>query len=494
MDYISTRNSKVSQSASESIVKGISVDGGLFVPSSFPNITVDELASLEEKSYKERAAYVISKFLTEYTYEELLELTSKAYSKFDSEDTAPLVKIDEGSFVMELWHGPTCAFKDMALTLLPHLMTASRLKVGAKNKTLILVATSGDTGKAALEGFSDVEGTEIIVFYPNDGVSDMQKLQMATQEGKNVHVAAIEGNFDDAQSGVKKIFANDQVNAKLLELGYKLSSANSINWGRLVPQIAYYISAYVDLVSSEEIKMGDKVNFCVPSGNFGNILAAYYAKRMGLPVNKLICASNENNVLTDFMNTGVYDINREFYKTTSPSMDILISSNLERLLFEMFDRDDSKINDLMNKLKTEGKYSIDKSLIEKNGFVGGCCNVEDTKETIANVFEEYGYLLDTHTAVAMNVYSNYVVATEDYTPTVIVSTASPYKFPCDVLEAITGKYEEDAFEAGKKLVFESALDMPESIAKLKEKKVLHKDVIKVEDMANTVIKYCGGND
>lgn len=494
MDYISTRNKEVSQSASESIVKGISVDGGLFVPSSFPNITIDELASLEEKSYKERAAYVISKFLTEYTYEELLELTTKAYSKFDSEETAPLVKIDEGSFVMELWHGPTCAFKDMALTLLPHLMTASRLKVGAKDKTLILVATSGDTGKAALEGFSDVEGTEIIVFYPNDGVSDMQKLQMATQEGKNVHVAAIEGNFDDAQSGVKKIFADKEVNDKLLELGYKLSSANSINWGRLVPQIAYYISAYVDLVSSEEIAMGDKVNFCVPSGNFGNILAAYYAKRMGLPVNKLICASNENNVLTDFMNTGVYDINREFYKTTSPSMDILISSNLERLLFELFDRDDSKINELMNKLKTEGKYSIDKSLIEKNGFVGGCCNVEDTKETIANVFDEYGYLLDTHTAVAMNVYSNYVVATEDYTPTVVVSTASPYKFPCDVLEAITGKYEEDAFEAGKKLVLESALQMPESIAKLKEKKVLHKDVIKVEDMANTVIKYCGGKN
>ncbi len=494
MDYISTRNKEVSQSASESIVKGISVDGGLFVPSSFPNITIDELASLEEKSYKERAAYVISKFLTEYTYEELLELTTKAYSKFDSEETAPLVKIDEGSFVMELWHGPTCAFKDMALTLLPHLMTASRLKVGAKDKTLILVATSGDTGKAALEGFSDVEGTEIIVFYPNDGVSDMQKLQMATQEGKNVHVAAIEGNFDDAQSGVKRIFADKEVNDKLLELGYKLSSANSINWGRLVPQIAYYISAYVDLVSSEEIAMGDKVNFCVPSGNFGNILAAYYAKRMGLPVNKLICASNENNVLTDFMNTGVYDINREFYKTTSPSMDILISSNLERLLFELFDRDDSKINELMNKLKTEGKYSIDKSLIEKNGFVGGCCNVEDTKETIANVFDEYGYLLDTHTAVAMNVYSNYVVATEDYTPTVVVSTASPYKFPCDVLEAITGKYEEDAFEAGKKLVLESALQMPESIAKLKEKKVLHKDVIKVEDMANTVIKYCGGKN
>ena len=493
MDYISTRNSKVSVSASESIVKGISKDGGLFVPSSFPTITLDEIASLQDKSYKERAAYIIGKYLTEFTYEELLSLTTKAYSKFDSEETAPLVKLDEGTFVMELWHGPTCAFKDMALTLLPHLMTSSREKVGAKDKTLILVATSGDTGKAALEGFSDVDGTEIIVFYPNDGVSDMQKLQMATQEGKNVHVAAIEGNFDDAQSGVKKIFANDDVNEELKKLGYKLSSANSINWGRLVPQIAYYISSYVDLVASEEIELGDKVNFCVPSGNFGNILACYYAKRMGLPVNKLICASNENNVLTDFMNTGVYDINREFYKTTSPSMDILISSNLERLLFEMFDRDDKKINNLMQQLKEEGKYSIDKSLIEKNSFVGGCCDVEDTKDTIDNIFDEYGYLLDTHTAVAMNVYSSYVLASNDETPTVIVSTASPYKFPCDVLEAITGQYVDDAFVAGKKLQLESATEMPESIAKLKEKKVLHKDIIKVNEMANTVIKYCGGD-
>lgn len=492
MNYISTRDSKVSVSASESIVKGISKDGGLFVPSSFPIITLDEIASLLDKSYKERSAYIINKYLTEYTYDELLDLTSKAYSKFDSEETAPLVKLDDGTFVMELWHGPTCAFKDMALTLLPYLMTASRDKVGATEKTLILVATSGDTGKAALEGFSDVDGTEIIVFYPSDGVSDMQKLQMATQEGKNVHVAAIKGNFDDAQSGVKKIFADSKVNDELLKLGYKLSSANSINWGRLVPQISYYISAYCDLVASDEINLGDKVNFCVPSGNFGNILAGYYAKRMGLPVNKLICASNENNVLTDFMNTGVYDINRDFYKTTSPSMDILISSNLERLLFELFDRDDEKIRDLMDKLKNGGKYSIDKNLIDKNDFTGGCCNVEDTSDTISNVFDEYGYLLDTHTAVAMNVYTNYVVATGDETPTVIVSTASPYKFPCDVYEAIEGKYIDDAFTAAKKLQVASATEMPESIVKLKEKEVLHKDVIEKDDMASTVIKYCGG--
>lgn len=494
MNYISTRNSKVGVTASESIVKGISVDGGLFVPSSFPSITIDELASLQDKSYTERSAYILNKYLTEYTYEELLQLTSQAYAKFDSEDTAPLVKIDEGVYVMELWHGPTCAFKDIALTLLPYLMTASRKKVGATDKTLILVATSGDTGKAALEGFSDVDGTEIIVFYPNEGVSDMQKLQMATQEGKNVHVAAIEGNFDDAQSGVKKIFADTDTNEKLAKLGYKLSSANSINWGRLVPQIAYYISSYVDLVASGEIELGDKVNFTVPSGNFGNILAGYYAKRMGLPINKLICASNENNVLTDFMNTGVYDINREFYKTTSPSMDILISSNLERLLFELFDRDDAKIVDLMDKLKKDGKYSIDKSLIERNDFVGGCCNVEDTNDTIANVFDEYGYVLDTHTAVAVNVYTNYVAGTGDETPTVIVSTASPYKFPCDVYEAIEGEFIEDAFVAAKKLHEASATDIPESIAKLKEKKVLHKDVIKKADMAQTVIKYCGGED
>lgn len=492
MNYISTRNSKVSVSASESIVKGISIDGGLFVPSSFPTITLDELASLEEKSYKERSAYIINKYLTEFTYEELLALTEKAYSKFDSEDTAPIVKLDDGVFVMELWHGPTCAFKDMALTLLPYLMTASRNKVGAVDKTLILVATSGDTGKAALEGFSDVDGTEIIVFYPNEGVSDMQKLQMATQEGGNVHVAAIEGNFDDAQSEVKKIFQDKAVNDKLAEAGFRLSSANSINWGRLVPQIAYYFSAYIDLVASDEIRLGDKINFCVPSGNFGNILAGYYAKRMGLPVNKLICASNENNVLTDFMNTGEYDINRDFYKTTSPSMDILVSSNLERLLFELFDRDDAKIKDLMDKLAKDGKYSIDKLKIEQNDFVGGCCNVEETEETISNVFDEYGYLLDTHTAVAVNVNTNYVAATGDDTPTVIVSTASPYKFPCEVYEAINGKFIEDAFTAARKLQEASATDMPESIATLKDKKVLHKDVIEKDEMAKKVIEYCGG--
>ena len=342
MQYVSTREKSTIVSSAEAIVKGLSEDGGLFVPSEFPSISSKELEQMTDMEYSERAAFVLSKFLSDFTLEELNDYTKKAYSRFYGDDPCPLVAIDDKTYILELWHGPTCAFKDMALTLLPHLMVASRKKVGEKNKTLILVATSGDTGKAALEGFKDVEGCEIIVFYPSEGVSDMQKLQMQTQTGNNVYVCAIKGNFDDAQSAVKVIFNDENVKAQLLEQGYKLSSANSINWGRLVPQIAYYVSSYVDLLASNEIKMGEKINFCVPSGNFGNILAGYYAMRMGVPIGKLICASNKNRVLTDFFASGKYDTNREFYKTMSPSMDILISSNLERLLFEISGREDRK--------------------------------------------------------------------------------------------------------------------------------------------------------
>lgn len=492
MQFLSTRAKDTKVSASEAIVKGLSDDGGLFVPESFPSITAEELIKMQDMYYSERSAYVLAKFLSDFTYEELCEYTKKAYSRFYGDDPCPLVAIDEQTYILELWHGPTCAFKDMALTLLPHLMTASRKKVGENSKTLILVATSGDTGKAALEGFRDVEGCEIIVFYPSEGVSDMQKLQMMTQEGENVYVCAIEGNFDDAQSAVKTIFNDDNVKKMLLEKGYKLSSANSINWGRLVPQIAYYVSSYVDLLSSGEINMGDKINFTVPSGNFGNILAGYYAMQMGVPINKLICASNMNNVLTDFFNTGKYDINREFHKTMSPSMDILISSNLERLLFEISGRDDKYVASLMNDLKTKGYYELDYDKL-RNGapnFIGGSCSEDDTLDAISNFYETEDYLLDPHTAVAVGVYSNYVAETNDETKTVIVSTASPYKFPADVYFALSEKdLSDDAINASRKLESYTGVEIPEPLVGLESRVVRFKDVVKKENIVNAVLDH-----
>ncbi len=463
MDYISTRNKNLSTSCVSAIVNGISKDGGLFVPSSFPMISNGEIEKLIELDYPERAAYILEKFLTpDFSYEELLSYTQEAYSRFDG-DPCPVVKLDDQTFVMELWHGPTSAFKDMALTVLPHLLAASRKKLGETGHTLILVATSGDTGKAALEGFKDVEGTDVIVFYPSDGVSPMQKMQMMTQEGDNVYVCGIKGNFDDAQNAVKRIFADNEIALKLKELGYKLSSANSINWGRLAPQIAYYISSYCDLVSAEEIENGDKVNFVVPSGNFGNILAGYYAMRMGLPINRLICASNMNNVLTDFFNTGNYDIKREFYKTMSPSMDILISSNLERLLFELSGRDDKFVENKMTELKEKISYYFDD--------------------------EDESYLFDPHTAVAMSVYDDYYDETDDTTPTVIVSTASPYKFPVDVYSAVSGKSIDDAYKATDMLEEISAQPIPEPLRNLKNRKTRFDKVIDKKDIESEVISY-----
>lgn len=360
MKYTSTRDSSLQISSAEAIVKGISPDGGLFVPTEFPKVDGDFIASLTKMNYKERAKAVLSLFLTDFSEDEISGFVEKAYSegKFESHEVAPLKILPNGVSFLELWKGPTCAFKDMALQLLPHLLTGSAKKIGDDSLIVILTATSGDTGKAALEGFKDVEGTKILVFYPSEGVSDIQKLQMATQEGGNVGVAAIYGNFDDAQSGVKDIFGDKALEAELLSKNIKFSSANSINWGRLVPQIVYYFSAYCDLVNRGKVKYPEKINICVPTGNFGNILAAYYAMRMGLPVNKLICASNRNNILTDFIKTGVYDRNREFFTTTSPSMDILISSNLERLLYELSGRDDAKIKEWFTSLKENGKYEV----------------------------------------------------------------------------------------------------------------------------------------
>lgn len=489
MQYVSSRAKNTVVSGAEAIVKGLSADGGLFVPSEFPELSSEELIKMQDMEYSERAAFVLSKFLTDFSLEELKEYTKKAYARFYGDDPCPLVAIDEKTYILELWHGPTCAFKDMALTLLPHLMVASRKKIGETNKTLILVATSGDTGKAALEGFKDVEGCEIIVFYPSEGVSDMQKLQMQTQTGNNVYVCAIKGNFDDAQSAVKVIFNDDKVKEELAAKGYKLSSANSINWGRLVPQIAYYVSSYVDLLASDEIKMGDKINFCVPSGNFGNILAGYYAYKMGVPIAKLICASNKNRVLTDFFSSGKYDINREFHKTMSPSMDILISSNLERLLFEISGRDDKYVAELMSSLKSKGSYELNFEDIKKNAsnFVGGSSDEEMTMDTIEDFYDENDYLLDTHTAVAVGVCEEYREKSGDKTKTVIVSTASPYKFPQDVYNSLTGEMVENSIQAAEKLEEYTGIEIPEPLQGLEARTVRFKDVIEKDQIKQTVL-------
>lgn len=484
MNYVSTRDKNNKVTPSEAIVRGLAADGGLFVPEEFPDITKAEIEAMADMNYDERAALVLSKFLTDFTYDELLEYTSKAYEKFNG-DPCPLVALDESTYILELWHGPTCAFKDMALTVLPYLLNASRTKIGETNNSLILVATSGDTGKAALEGFKDVPNTSIIVFYPSDGVSDMQKLQMQTQEGNNVYVCGINGNFDDAQKAVKTVFADKQANEELLNKGYVLSSANSINWGRLAPQIAYYISSYVDMISGGKFEYGDKINFVVPSGNFGNILAGYYAKRMGLPINKLYCASNVNNILTDFFTTGVYDVNRKFHKTMSPSMDILISSNLERLLFEITGRDDKCIAQMMSDLKEKGVYKLDLNLIKKAvpEFMAGWVDEEETSESILNFYEMFDYVADPHMAVAIAVSG----MIEDDLPTVIVSTANAYKFPTDVYEAMTGKRVDDTETAIIKLEAFTGECPPLPLLEIRNKPIRFKDVIEKDKIKQTIL-------
>lgn len=477
MYFLSTRGEEKVTGA-RAIVQGLAKDGGLFVPETFPEVSAEELEKMLSMSYPERAAFILHKYLDEYDYNELEEACKKAYAKFDGADPAPLVRIDEGKYILELFHGPTCAFKDMALTVLPYLLRKGCDICGIKEDILILVATSGDTGKAALEGFKDAQGIKIMVFYPNDGVSKMQKLQMCTQEGGNVNVLAVNGNFDDCQSAVKKIFSSEEYKAILKGKNTLLSSANSINFGRLAPQIVYYFSAYLDLVSSEQIKMGDKVDFTVPTGNFGNILAGYYAKKMGLPVGKLVCASNKNNILTDFFKDGVYDTDREFYKTMSPSMDILISSNLERLLYEISGRNACVTKERMESLAKNKRYEITKEEIDKirEEFFAGCTNEEETVECIYDFFEEYGYPMDTHTGVAMNVADFYEKSktVSDNVPMVVVSTASPYKFPQDVLYAVTGNDVKDSFKGIKRLHAETAMEIPKSLIELRYKQVRFK--------------------
>jgi len=476
MQYQSTRNKFISVSAAEAIKTGLSEEGGLFVPSQLPQLTQSQIRALTNMSYTERAVAVLSNFLTDFTNEEIEACVHAAYTKekFETDTIAPVYKLNDTHYFLELWHGPTCAFKDMALQILPHLLTKSIAKCNAKEECVILVATSGDTGKAALEGFKDVRGTRIFVFYPDKGVSEIQKLQMITQEGNNVGVAAVEGNFDDAQTGVKTIFTDEDYKALLKANGFALSSANSINWGRLVPQIVYYFSAYADLVKNKEIEFGEKINFAVPTGNFGNILAGYYAMRMGLPVNKFICASNENNVLTDFINTGVYDKNRKFYTTISPSMDILVSSNLERLLFDLTGMDDCKVAGYMKALMQDGKYEIsaeEKAKLQSL-FYAASCDDEQTQATIAEVNTKYAYVMDTHTAVAKNVCDKYILETGDTTKTVIASTASPFKFNQSVLIAIEGVASvagKDEFELLDTLSSVSDMPIPASLSALKSK-------------------------
>lgn len=493
MQYQSTRNKSLSVSSAEAIKTGLSADGGLFVPESIPSVSLGEIGEMADMSYKMRAYAILSKFLTDYTPDELKECINNAYTKekFETENIAPVYKLNDSQYFLELWHGPTCAFKDMALQILPHLLTKAMKKTNEDNDVVILVATSGDTGKAALEGFRDVGGTHIIVFYPNNGVSEIQKLQMITQEGNNVGVAAVQGNFDDAQNGVKKIFTDEEYNALLLENHYKLSSANSINWGRLVPQIVYYFSAYADMVKGGEINNGDKINIVVPTGNFGNILAAYYAKKMGLPVKKLICASNSNNVLTDFINTGIYNRKREFHTTISPSMDILISSNLERFLYDISGRDDKLISGLMASLSSEGVYEVDNDMKKQISelFYAGFCDDEKTKETIKKCSSEYGYVTDTHTAVAKAVHDKYISETGDMTKTVIASTASPFKFNQSVLIALGG-YEavagKDEFMLLDELSKVSGMDIPRSLAALRDKAKVFDVVCDKDRMGDTV--------
>lgn len=479
--FKSTRGDKNYITASQAIVKGIADDGGLYVPETMPkaDFTLEEMLGF---TYRELAYRVLRLVLTDYTEEELRYCIDSAYDeKFDTPLIAPLVKAGKSNF-LELFHGRTIAFKDMALSILPYLLKTAAKKNGVKEEIVILTATSGDTGKAALEGFADVEGTRIIVFFPEDGVSDVQKAQMVTQKGANTCVAGIKGNFDDAQTAVKKIFTDNALKAELKEKGFVFSSANSINIGRLAPQIVYYFYAYAQMVRSGSIKVGDKINFTVPTGNFGNILAGFYAKQMGLPVNKLICASNDNKVLYDFLTTGEYDINREFIVTVSPSMDILISSNLERLLYHL-SGSEAQVKDMMDKLANGGKYTFKAD----GGFAAEYATVDDTFTAINDLYKETGYVMDTHTAVAYSAYYKYLAETKDNTPNVIVSTASPYKFAKDVLRAIDGKYDGiSPFEALEVLSDVSETDIPTPIKDIDKREVLHKTVIDKADIKDFV--------
>ena len=490
--YKSTRDAEKTVTASQAILKGLADDGGLFVPVSIPKLPVS-LGELKEMTYQEIAYTVMKEFLTDFTEEELKSCIAKAYdSKFDTEEIAPLAKVED-AYYLELFHGATIAFKDMALSILPHLLTTSAKKNQVKNEIVILTATSGDTGKAALAGFADVEGTKIIVFYPKNGVSRVQELQMVTQKGDNTSVVAIHGNFDNAQSGVKAMFENKELEKELNEAGYQFSSANSINIGRLVPQVVYYVYAYAKLLQNEEIAEDEEINVVVPTGNFGNILAAYYAKNMGIPIAKLICASNENKVLYDFFQTGTYDRNREFVLTTSPSMDILISSNLERLIYKISGEDARKDTDLMTELKTKGSYAITGEMkANLADFAAGYATEEQVAKTIHDIYEDTGYVMDTHTAVAATVYKAYREDSKEDRKTVIASTASPYKFAGSVMSAIDPKYKgQDDFKLIEELQKVSGTELPNAIKEIMNAEIRHNTECDVDQMEQTVKNILG---
>ena len=491
--YSSTRNGEVKLTASQAILKGLADDGGLFVPDSIPSldVTIEELANM---TYQETAYVVMKQFLTDFTEEELKNCINKAYdSKFDTKEIAPLVDAN-GAYYLELFHGSTIAFKDMALSILPHLLITSARKNNVKNDIVILTATSGDTGKAALTGFADVEGTKIVVFYPKNGVSPIQEKQMVTQKGANTHVVGIHGNFDQAQTGVKMMFNDKELAKEMDAAGYQFSSANSINIGRLVPQIVYYVYAYAKLFANGVIAKDELVNVVVPTGNFGNILAAFYAKNMGLPIGKLICASNENKVLFDFFKTGTYDRNREFILTNSPSMDILISSNLERLIYRIAGNDAKANADFMKNLSATGKYDITDEMKEKLAdFYGNYTSEEETAEVIKNIYDNTGYVIDTHTAVAAGVFEKYKKETGDTnTKTIIASTASPFKFTRSVMNAIDSKYDSMGdFELVDELSKIGNVKVPQAIEEIRNANVLHNTVCEVEEMPNVVKDFLG---
>jgi threonine synthase len=493
MEYISTRGSAPPIAAKKAIIKGMAEDRGLYVPSVFPDLGPNPFAGVGQEAYAARAVRILQSFLTDYAPDELLTACQTAYAEnFDAPAIAPVRFLGEGTAILELWHGPTLAFKDMALQLMPRLLSVALQSETEKYEVVILVATSGDTGKAALEGFADAPGVRIFVFYPHEGVSAIQRLQMVTQRGKNVGACAVKGNFDDAQAGVKEIFADPAINKKFAAFHYRLSSANSINWGRLAPQIVYYFTGYDDMMRAGKIQRGRPILICVPTGNFGNILAAYYAKRCGLPVSRLICASNRNRILNDFIRTGVYDRRREFYKTESPSMDILISSNLERLLFELAGREPARVSGWMGKLASRGWYDIPAGSLRQlqSFFYGGFAGHQDTLRVIREAFEKHGYLLDPHTAVGYSVLQKYREETGDPTPALLASTASPFKFNRAVLEALgrdtSGK---DEFTLLEELAAISGQPISDRLIELKSLPEVHKGVCTQQEMAETLYQF-----
>lgn len=491
MNYFSTRNSSLRATASQAISGGLAPDGGLYIPDTLPQISAQTLSELCAMRYQERAVAIMHLFLPEFSEAELREFAAAAYgTNFDDAAIAPVHALDDHTSFLELWHGPTCAFKDMALQMLPHLLTASLKKCGEQREVCILVATSGDTGKAALQGFADVPDTKIMVFYPQGGVSDVQRLQMVTQAGGNVAVSAVHGNFDDAQTGVKQIFGDRALAARLSERGWFLSSANSINWGRLLPQIVYYFSAYCEEVNAGRVQLGARINFVVPTGNFGNILAGWYAKHMGLPVERLICASNENNVLTDFIRTGTYNKNRPFHTTASPSMDILVSSNLERLLYAL-SGSDGEVSCYMQQLKETGSYTVSTALLGKiqSEFSCGFCDDEQTRSVIGNVYRAHKYLMDTHTAVAYKVLCDYRAETGDETPAVVVSTASPFKFCNHVLCAIGGDANAPGLQLIERLSAETGISAPAPLAGLAGREERFGGCVEKTEMSQTVERF-----